>query len=381
MAQAAQKTTGQQNNKKQAVATVQQAVIAQKDTLMNLLPKGTNFDKFMITFMATVQKTPKLLEARREKLYLAIRECAADGLYPDGKEAALVPFKSKYGMEIQYLPMVAGVRRLMLRSGQVDSIVARCVYKGDEFEIAYGDDESIRHVPAMANRGPLIAAYCIVKMKSGEVIRETVHKDDIDKARKASRSGANGPWGEWYDEMARKTAIHRAFKYVPIDTQDGERIRQATLRGIEIEGDCAVLDASPQAGEGITAQLAQFAEDEPDPHQPSPQDATGEAKQQTSPPKGKAQPAANASEEGGSQGPDIPLLDPSDPSPSSDAPGPLPDDPAEAFDELRKRITSADSANAAEKVFADHQGWIDAHCNQDDRALLNADVESVHDRA
>jgi len=38
---------------------------------------------------------------------------------------------------------------------------------------------------------------------------------DVEKVRQASRAANNGPWVQWWDEMARKTVIRRIAKRLP----------------------------------------------------------------------------------------------------------------------------------------------------------------------
>jgi len=42
---------------------------------------------------------------------------------------------------------------------------------------------------------------------------------DIEKARKTSKSGNFGPWKDHFEEMSKKTAIRRLFKYLPVGTE------------------------------------------------------------------------------------------------------------------------------------------------------------------
>lgn len=67
--------------------------------------------------MTAVQSNPALLSADRQTLFQACMKCAQDGLLPDGREAALVIFRTKKKIDnrdvwvdaVQYMPMVAGV--------------------------------------------------------------------------------------------------------------------------------------------------------------------------------------------------------------------------------------------------------------------------------
>lgn len=159
-----------------------------------------------------VQKACMTPEGRRS-FFSAVMKCAQDGLLPDGREAAFVC----YGDNIQYRPMVEGLQKAMRNSGQIKSIAARVVYSNDIFHFRMGDHESIEHEPAPLDTDPgnPIGAYCVIHQKNGEVIREVMRKTEIDKVRASSKAGSGGPWSSWYEEMAKKTVIRRAYKRAP----------------------------------------------------------------------------------------------------------------------------------------------------------------------
>jgi RecT family len=77
--------------------------------------------RFMRVVMTAVQNNPKLLKCTRQSFFNACMKCAQDGLLPDGREAALVPFaedddgKAKADLA-QYMPMVAGIRKKVRNS-------------------------------------------------------------------------------------------------------------------------------------------------------------------------------------------------------------------------------------------------------------------------
>src|SRR5215472_9552133 len=73
------------------------------------LPDNIPVARFKRVLVTALNQNPELAKCNRHSLFLAAIKCAQDGLYPDGREAALVPFKG----QAQYMPMVTGYRRLM----------------------------------------------------------------------------------------------------------------------------------------------------------------------------------------------------------------------------------------------------------------------------
>jgi recombination protein RecT len=187
--------------------------------MADALPAHITQDKFRQVAATAIGNTPMLrecMESNPAKVLTALTQCASDGLLPNGKQAALVPFRSKGGMDLTYIPMIAGVLQRMRNSGEVESVSARIVYEQDEFEVVYGDEEKIVHTPCKTGKqGDPIGAYAIIRLTSGEVYREYMTRAEIMQVKNASRA-KGGPWsGPFETEMWRKTVLKRAAKYCP----------------------------------------------------------------------------------------------------------------------------------------------------------------------
>lgn len=210
---------------------------AQKGEFVKVLPGHISFEKFQRTVMTAILQNNDLIKADRGTLLMACIKAATDGLLPDGRDSALVIFKKKQGNDfiscVQYMPMYAGILKKIRQSGELASVETHVVYQADQFEYTLGDDAKIVHVPYMGEneRGQIIAAYCITKLKDGSVVREVLTRGDIEKVRLSSKAGAmneydvkknggkigdpKGIWKDWYAEMARKTAFRRCAKWLP----------------------------------------------------------------------------------------------------------------------------------------------------------------------
>ena len=180
------------------------------------LPAHIPVERFRRVAQTAVAKAPDLLKSDSKALIGACMMAAQDGLLPDGREGAIVLFRGK----AQWMPMVYGIIKKMRNSGEIVSLTAHPVYQGDVFKYVLGDEESITHVPSMADdRGPVVAAYAIAKLTGGGVERRVMLKSDIEKRRKASAAGGAGPWASWYEEMAVKTTIRSLAKRLPMSTE------------------------------------------------------------------------------------------------------------------------------------------------------------------
>ena len=178
------------------------------------LPSHISLDRFKRVIVTAINQNPDLMKADRRSLFLACVRAAQDGLFPDGREAALVMFKNI----VQYLPMVAGIIKRMRNSGDVAAVDTQIVHEHDEFDYRLGDDPHINHKPTLGDPGKPIAAYAIIKLTNGEVLREVMSVAEIEKVRKVSRAANNGPWVSWWDQMARKSVLRRCSKRAPVSS-------------------------------------------------------------------------------------------------------------------------------------------------------------------
>ena len=190
----------------------------------NALPVHIPIERFKRVVMTAVQNNSGLLECDRKSLWNACVKAATDGLLPDGREGALVPYKGK----VQWLPMIAGVLKKVRNSGELSTIVARVVYGGDSFRNWIDDSgEHILYEPA-DNPDPNIITrvFAMAKLKDGSIEVEAMTVAQIEKVRAVSMAGKSGPWVTWWDEMAKKTVLRRLAKRLPSSTDLDDLMRR-----------------------------------------------------------------------------------------------------------------------------------------------------------
>jgi recombination protein RecT len=203
--------------------------------LKDALPADIPVERFKRVLVTAVSTNPELLYADRRSLFNAAMRCAVDGLLPDGRQAALVVFRTdvkrrnpETGIDhvqkidmAQYMPMVAGLRERMRKSGEVASATAEAVFEKDHFRYRLGDDALIEHEPPPlgVSRGAVIGAYAIIRLRNGEVIRDVLDRQMIEAARNVSRAKNSPMWTNFYWEGAKKTALRRAAKQAPFSSE------------------------------------------------------------------------------------------------------------------------------------------------------------------
>ena len=242
-------------------------VTALTPELRNALPSHIKPEKFQRVVMTVVQQQPDLLDADRRTLLGACMKCAADGLIPDGREAALVIFNKKEKRDgkdawvkaVQYMPMMAGILKRIRNSAEVASVQAHVIYANDKFLIRRGLADTLEHEPLFpGDRGQPIGAYAVAKFKDGSDPQfEVMDLNEINKVRNVSRSKDSGPWAAWWDEMARKTVFRRLSKWLPMDAETETLIRRDEEIGA-VDEPSGVIDAIVDEAPALTDQSSKL---------------------------------------------------------------------------------------------------------------------------
>lgn len=198
------------------------------------LPDNVSADKFLQIANRALLDNTALMAADRPSLFTAVSQCAASGLEPDGKQAALVIYKTKvkaadgtetYIQKVQFMPMVGGFRKIAAEHGW--SIEDEVVREHDEFEHEGGLAPKLRHVKPRpgVDRGALEGAYAICRHRGHDPIIAVLDREDVMRLKKASKTSAYGPWKDWEPEMWRKSAARKAFKQLPLGEKETVRLR------------------------------------------------------------------------------------------------------------------------------------------------------------
>lgn len=215
------------------VREVAKALDGQAQTIQAYLAKlQGDPDRFRATVLQAISTTPALVNCTPKSIVLAALDAAQLGLEPTGilGGAWMVPYKNgeTHVLEAKLIVGYRGYIDLIHRAGAVKSIEARVVYTGDAFEVEYGTQKKIRHVPYFLignEMGDRRAVYWVAEM-AGETQFDVLPMTEIEKARKSSKMADRGAWTTWYDEMAKKTAIRRAVKILAISVYEARRAVQ-----------------------------------------------------------------------------------------------------------------------------------------------------------
>jgi recombination protein RecT len=247
------------------------------------------FDKFVSNFRLISVKNPEITECMKtdegkKSLFTSLFQAANDGLLVDGKRSALVIFntKDKSGVKrklVQYMPMVFGIREIIYESAGV-LIDAQIIYEGDEYVWEQGDYPKLIHKPSVElsdNPKPLLV-YAVAR-KDGVVIDRVVMRlSEIDKIMKSSKSGFEKVWdsktnsyavdskgnlignpiGIWKDhwaEMAKKTAVRRLSKQLPLSEKAEQLMDRIDSDFIDIKQTIPTVETQLSAVNDIATAL------------------------------------------------------------------------------------------------------------------------------
>ena len=246
--------------------------------LQAALPEHVTVDKFCRVVMTAVQSNYLLLQADRMSLLKSCMEAAADGLLPDGREGAIVPYRDRKANRVtaQWQPMVWGLVKLVRQSGELRDIGVEIVRESDKFERWIDEDgPHFKHTPSLTQEGAPIGVYSYARTKDGGFYIEYMSWAEIEKFRALSKAKSDdGPWSTWTEEMAKVRPIKRLCKRLPMSTDAIDAFRRddardAALVAAQVVDPVAAMNArlmgaadgaqAPQIGHGEPVTLPQRA--------------------------------------------------------------------------------------------------------------------------
>jgi len=248
-----------------------------------VLPPHIKADKFVRTVITAVQANQDMLRCERRSFITSCMKAAQDGLLPDGREAAIVPFNTRQktadGWQsvklAQYMPMVWGLRKKILQSGEITDLFAGVVFRqeieSDRFVYEEGSERCLRHKPIIAadfrpTNDDIALVYSVATFSDGSKSFEVMRRWEIDQIREASQTGAafdkqgqprdpKGPWVDWFAEMAKKSVIRRHSKSLPMSGDilldvEAEDMGHAARSTVALLGSVAPDTPTPITGDG-----------------------------------------------------------------------------------------------------------------------------------
>ncbi len=166
----------------------------------------------------------------------ALLDMVIQGLSPAKKQAYFI----KYGSKVQLMRSYFGTMAVLDRVTGGADIRPVVVHEGDEFEIEMDgpDIKVVNHTTKFENLDNEIkAAYVIIRLQNGQEYTTVMTKKQIDASWSKSKMKGSGPQKEFPDEMAKRTVINRAAKYLINTSNDNDLFVQSAKDTLENEFD------------------------------------------------------------------------------------------------------------------------------------------------
>lgn len=224
------------------VTEISNTLVKMQDSFKEALPSHIPAERFVAVAKTAIINNPFLATLDRQSVYQALFQCASDGLMPDGREAAIVPYAGKG----KYTPMTAGICKKVRNSGEIGAMDAQSVYANDQYD-AWTDEKGahFKFVKARGDRGAYTLTFAYALGKDGSVFFEEIDAETMTAIKKQALSKLkpeqqkNSPWsGSFEDEMRRKSALRRLCKY---------RLPNSSDLNSVFERDDETLDATDDA--------------------------------------------------------------------------------------------------------------------------------------
>lgn len=261
------------------------------------LPKHLGVDRFLRVSLTTIRQNPKLMECDRRSFLASMLTCAQLGLEPDGVlgQAYLVPFKTRGVLQCQLIVGYRGYVTLARNSGEIESIQAKVVRKGDDFHYQYGFDETLTHIPKAPINAEITHAWLLVKFKNGGKHWDVMTREDIDRhmlmsqgykqAEKEWETGKparkDSPWHLHYAAMAVKTIVRTNARFLPLSVQKAASLDDAADMGAQASLGAAgevVIEGTSEAVDDPQPPVDEAPEKKPEAKAEAPKPRPVEAK-------------------------------------------------------------------------------------------------------
>ena len=221
-------------------------LIGKKQTILEACAHGVNPDRLIKTacLLAASKNGAAIAKCTPESILRAVVDCARFGIDPAFGRAYIVPYANEAELQLGYL----GLIELAKRSGEIKSITAELVQEGDDFEVEFGTNPKFVHRPKFqGDVNGFKSVYALAVFADGHFEYTVLSKDDVENIRRKSSKAPNSPaWTNYPGEMAKKCAIRRLCKTLPLSIEAKEAIEEDDRRN-------TVIDIEPVALNGKSA--------------------------------------------------------------------------------------------------------------------------------
>ena len=220
---------------------------AHKNTISEACAHGVSPDRLIKTacLLATSKNGSAIAKCSPESVLRAVVDCARFGIDPSFGRAYIVPYGGEAELQLGYL----GLIELAKRSGEIKSITAELVQEGDDFEVVLGTNPKFEHIPTFqGDSSTYKSVYALAMFADGHFEYTVLSRDDVENIRRKSSKAPDSPaWKNYPGEMAKKCAIRRLCKTLPLTIEALDAIEEDDRRH-------SVIDVVPMPGKSAGAK-------------------------------------------------------------------------------------------------------------------------------
>lgn len=239
-------------------AEVEALLAPYKLAIQNALPNGGSPSRIIQSAVFQIKTKPKLAECSLESVIGCVLNAALLGLNPALKQCHFVPRfnKHKKMMEACFQFDYRGLVTLARRSSMVLDVFAKVVRKTDKFDVQYGSDKRIVHIPDITDESEdFTAVYAVIRYVNGGHEFLVLTPKQVEKRRLTSSNQEGEPtdiWLKWKEEMWAKTALRRLLETAPLSDEQAAALQTEGL---------AVTPAAFQRGE-LRAEMIAYSDED-----------------------------------------------------------------------------------------------------------------------
>jgi len=184
--------------------------------------------RFAKMIYTTVSNSPALQKCSIASIIKSASISASLDLDIDPRGLAyLVPYNNnigtkqnpRYQMEAQFQIGYKGLIELAYRSGRVKSISAHCIYESEmkkvDIKRVDGQFKVVHPFSIEPPSGEIVLVYATAIIEGIDPYSIVLRKSEVEYYRQKSKAPNSPAWKNFYNDMAKKTAIRQLSKYIP----------------------------------------------------------------------------------------------------------------------------------------------------------------------
>jgi recombination protein RecT len=230
-------------------------LIANKNTILEACAHGVDPDRLIKTacLLASSKNGAAIAKCSPQSVLRAVVDCARFGIDPSFGRAYIIPYANEAELQIGYL----GLIDLAKRSGEIKSITAELVQEGDDFEVEFGTNPKFSHRPKFqGGSNDYKSVYALAMFGDGHFEYTVLSKEDVEHIRRKSSKAPDSPaWKNYPGEMAKKCAIRRLCKTLPLTIEAREAIEQDDRRNNVIDVEVTPMVSGKSASDKLNDHL------------------------------------------------------------------------------------------------------------------------------